>query len=180
MGSSKSLSMNEWAVLGLVAKGQTHGFAASREFAVDGSMGRIWTIPRPHVYRAITSLVAKEFVAETGWAPGSAAPMRRLLEATDAGRVALAAWLFEPVAHVRDARSELLMKLLLLDRAGTDPTPLLVAQATLLAPMLASLRGQLERSSGFDDTIARWRLYSAETLAHFLEEILAVQGRQGA
>ena len=44
MGSSKSLSLSEWAVLGLVAEGETHGFAASREFAATGSIGSVGSI----------------------------------------------------------------------------------------------------------------------------------------
>jgi PadR family transcriptional regulator AphA len=172
MGSPKMLSLSEWAVLGLVAEGQTHGFAVAREFAPDGAIGKIWTMPRPLVYRAITSLVAKELVAETGWARGDAAPQRRLLAATKTGRDAIGVWLVQPVAHVRDARTELLIKLLLLDRAGIDATPLLVAQKIAVEPMLESLRGQLEPGHDPDSTIIRWRLYSTEALLRFLDDLL--------
>jgi PadR family transcriptional regulator AphA len=178
MGSSKVLSLSEWAVLGLIAEGQTHGFAVSREFTADGSMGRIWTIPRPLVYRAIATLVAKEFVVEIGFAPGDAAPRRRLVEANDAGRAAVLQWLVQPVVHVRDVRSELLIKLMLLDRAGIDPTPLLVVQESLLEPMLLGLRSQLERSSGFESTVLSWRLHSTVALAHFLEDLKQVPRHQ--
>jgi DNA-binding PadR family transcriptional regulator len=173
MGSSKSLSLNEWAVLGLIAEGETHGFAVSREFAADGSIGRIWTIPRPLVYRAIAMLVARGLVVETGTAPGAGAPTKRLVNITAAGQCAVDEWLEKPVAHVRDARSELLLKLLLLDRAGTDAKPLLRAQAAMVEPMLASLRGQLERKDGFESTILRWRIYSTEALAQFLDDLLS-------
>jgi DNA-binding PadR family transcriptional regulator len=173
MGSSKSLSLNEWAVLGLIAEGETHGFAVSREFAASGSIGRIWTIPRPLVYRAIAMLVARALVVETGTAPGAGAPTRRLVSITAAGESAVREWLQKPVAHVRDARSELLLKLLLLDRAGVDAKPLLRAQAALVEPMLASLRGQLERTDGFESTIVRWRIYSTEALAQFLDDLLS-------
>jgi DNA-binding PadR family transcriptional regulator len=173
MGPSKSLSLNEWAVLGLVAEGETHGFAVSREFAVDGSIGRVWTIPRPLVYRAIAMLVDRGLVNETGTAPGAGAPTRRLVSITAAGRGAVGDWLQKPVAHVRDARSELLLKLLLLDRAGIDAEHLLRTQAAMVAPMLANLRGQLERNDGFESTIARWRIYSTEALAKFLDDLLS-------
>jgi PadR family transcriptional regulator AphA len=173
MDPSKSLSLNEWAVLGLVAEGETHGFAVSREFAASGSIGRIWTIPRPLVYRAIATLVARGLVVETGTAPGAGAPTRRLVSSTAAGRSAVRGWLEKPVAHVRDARSALLLKLLLLDRAGIDAKPLLVAQAAVVEPMLASLRAQLERNDGFESTIVRWRIYSTEALARFLDDLLS-------
>jgi PadR family transcriptional regulator AphA len=172
VGDLKALSLNEWAVLGLLAEGESHGFALSREFAPTGPLGKIWTIPRPLVYRAISTLVARGLVVETGTAPGSAAPMKRLLSVTAPGRSALLLWLEAPVAHVRDARSELLLKLLLLDRSGLAATSLLRAQASLVQPMLKSLRSQLERSDGFDATILRWRIYSTEALAKFLEDLL--------
>jgi DNA-binding PadR family transcriptional regulator len=178
MGETKSQSLNEWAVLGLLAEGETHGFAVSREFAVSGSLGRIWTIPRPLVYRAIAMLVARGLVVETGTAPGAAAPTKRLVSVTPAGRSAVREWLGKPVAHVRDARSELLVKLLLMDRAGIDATPFLRAQAAILEPMLASLRSQLERNDGFDATIVRWRIYSTEALAHFLDDLLSATSSQ--
>jgi DNA-binding PadR family transcriptional regulator len=168
MDPSKSLSLNEWAVLGLVAEGETHGFAVSREFAASGSIGRIWTIPRP-----LAMLVARGLVIETGTAPGAGAPTRRLVSITTAGQSAVGGWLEKPVAHVRDARSALLLKLLLLDRAGIDAKPLLRAQAAVVEPMLASLRAQLERNDGFESTIVRWRIYSTEALAQFLDDLLS-------
>jgi DNA-binding PadR family transcriptional regulator len=172
MGASKTLSLNEWAMLGLLAEGESHGFALSREFGASGSLGKIWTIPRPLVYRAIAMLVARGLVVETGTAPGAAAPTKRLVRVTADGRAALTEWLETPIAHVRDARSELLVKLLLLDRSGSESTTLLREQATMVQPMLESLRDQLDRSDGFDSTILRWRIYSTEALARFIDDLL--------
>jgi DNA-binding PadR family transcriptional regulator len=172
VSSTNDVSLGEWAVLGLVAEGETHGFAVSRAFAPDGVIGRIWTIPRPLVYRAIASLQTSGYVRETGSVPGVHGPERRLIGLTPAGRAALDSWLGEPVAHVRDARSELLVKLLLLDRAGLDTRELLDAQAERIRPMLVGLREKLARAEGFDATLARWRLASAEALANFLAELI--------
>ena len=172
VSSTNDLSLGEWAVLGLVAEGETHGFALSRAFAPDGVIGRIWTIPRPLVYRAIASLQSTGYVRETGSVPGVRGPERRLIDLTAEGRVALDSWLAEPVAHVRDARSELLVKLLLLDRAGLDARDLLEAQAERIRPMLVGLREKLAQAEGFDATLARWRLASAEALANFVAELI--------
>lgn len=173
MTAPDDLSLGEWVVLGLVAEGRTHGFAVSRELARSGSVGRIWSIPRPLVYRAIASLVSRSLVEEVGPAPGLAGPQRRLVEVGTEGRAALGRWLEAPIDHVRDARAELLVKLLLLERSGRDRAPLLAAQAARLEPILAGLQDQLAASGGFDSTLARWRLYSAEALARFVEELLA-------
>lgn len=140
-------------------------------------MGKIWTIPRPLVYRAIASLQSKGLVCEIGSVPGERGPERRLVEATPDGRAALRGWLASSVAHVRDARSELLVKLLLHDRAGTDPLGLLKTQLANLDPMVAGLRQKLAGSEGFDATVARWRLNSAEALETFLAGLIADRQR---
>ncbi|HXZ83075.1 MAG TPA: PadR family transcriptional regulator [Acidimicrobiales bacterium] len=177
MAPREDLSLRGWAVLGLVAEGATHGFAVSRAFARDGPIGRIWTIPRPLVYRALASLEGAGLVREVGSVPGERGPDRRVIEATPEGRAALRTWLAEPVGHVRDARSELLVKLLLLDRAGEDPLDLLRAQAAWIHPVLVGLREKLTHSDGFDATLARWRVASAEALEGFLVALITDRER---
>ena len=86
-------------------------------------------------------------------------------------------WLDEPVVHVRDARTELLVKLLLLDRANADPRGLLTAQAALLQPMLSGLERQLDGAEGFEATLVRWRLHSIEALARLLEDLIVANGQ---
>jgi PadR family transcriptional regulator AphA len=170
-----ALSLTEWAVLGLIAEGRTHGFAVGRELAPTGSVGRIWTIPRPLVYRAIATLGTRGLVREAGSATGELGPPRRLVEVTAGGREALDRWLGEPIAHVRDGRSELMMKLLLLERSGRDPSGLLAAQQALFARIVDRRAEQLAASEGFDTTLARWRLYSAEAALRMVAELLADQ-----
>ncbi|MGW4800686.1 hypothetical protein ACWEPC_50535, partial [Nonomuraea sp. NPDC004297] len=72
------------------------------------------------------------------------------------------AWLTRPVAHIRDMRTEFLVKLALLDRAATDPAPLLAAQARRLEPIVAGLRERRERADGFEHLVASWRYETAE------------------
>jgi PadR family transcriptional regulator AphA len=177
VSAADDLSLSEWAVLGLVAEGRTHGFEVSRAFARGGPMGKIWTIPRPLVYRTIGSLQSAWLVGAIGASPGERGPERRLVEVTPEGRAALQRWLAKPVAHVRDARSELLVKLALHDRAGTDPLELLEAQSAHLDPLVAGLREKLAEAEGFDATLARWRLSSAEALVNFVAGLIADRRR---
>ena len=50
-------------------------------------------------------------------------PQRTVYAATAEGRGAADRWLYAPVEHIRQIRSELLLKLALLDRAGERPGP---------------------------------------------------------
>ena len=56
------LSLTEWAALGLLAERRSHGFALARELEAAGSLGQVWKVPRPVVYRAIASLEAGSLV----------------------------------------------------------------------------------------------------------------------
>jgi len=165
------LSLADWAVLGVIAEQPTHGWAVARLLAGGGDVGRVWTVPRPIVYRSITTLTARGFVEETGEVAGGRGPKRSIVRATRAGRAALTRWLDEPVDHVRDVRGAFLLKLAFLDRAGRDRTALVQRQLDELAPVFAGLR-KPARGEGFDFVLAGWRRESALGVRRFLESLL--------
>lgn len=163
-----ALSLTERVVLGVVAEGTTHGFGVARELAEGGPLGRIWTVRRPLVYRAIEGLERAGLVEDAGEAPGGRGPTRRLVRATTGGGAAVEAWLQAPVEHVRDVRTELLLKLALLDRAGRPADELVTRQREHFRSTLAGLRAGAATAEGFDAVLARWRLESAEAVERFL------------
>jgi len=163
--------LTEWVVLALVAEGTTHGFDVAKTLAEDGDLGRIWTVRRPLVYRAVDALLEEQLLADAGTAKGARGPHRRLLRVTPAGRRALTAWLRAPVAHIRDVRTELLLKLALHERAGHDPADLVRRQQATFAPTLEALRRTATRAEGFDGVLARWRLESATAVERFLRSL---------
>jgi DNA-binding PadR family transcriptional regulator len=167
------LSLTEWAVLALVAEQPTHGFAISKELAPEGDLGRIWTVPRPLVYRALANLERQGLVEPIGEEAGERGPSRTRLRATRGGRSAVDRWLRTPVAHVRDLRTHLLLQLRLLDRRGGDIRALADAQLRQLGPILANLRAQARATEGFDRLLAAWRYESAEAAARVLEGVLS-------
>jgi PadR family transcriptional regulator AphA len=174
-GRFPDLSLADWAVLGIVAERPTHGWAVARELAADGALGRVWTVPRPVVYRSITTLTARGLVAPTGEAAGGRGPQRMIVRATPRGRAALRRWLDRPVEHVRDVRGAFLVKLALLDRAGRPRDLLVRRQLEALAPVFASTRRRDRRDrgpGGFDAVLASWRRESASAVERFLRSLL--------
>jgi DNA-binding PadR family transcriptional regulator len=167
----RSLSLAEWLVLCLVCEEDRHGFAIARILGREGSMGRIWRVPKPVIYRALQRLEALGLVQTGEQQATSLGPVRSLVEATTAGRAAAADWLTRPVEHNRDVRSELLVKLALLDRAGTGPEPLLEAQREQLVPVADALHGRLAAASGFDRTLALWRYETVSATVRFLDAL---------
>lgn len=165
------LSFTEWAVLGFIAEGDTYGFSVAKLFAPDGEAGRVWAVARPLVYRAIDALGEEGFVRSVGTAPGVGGPRRTLIKVTPSGARAVAQWIERPIEHVRDARSHLLMKLLLITRRGGSTGTFARRQQRTIAAMKSGLERQLPGAQGFDVVLVKWRLYSIEALDRFLEEI---------
>jgi DNA-binding PadR family transcriptional regulator len=172
----QELSTGEWAVLALLAEGPSHGFAIAKTLAPGGSIGQIWSLPRPLVYRALEILEDLGLVKQQRIEPGKG-PRRTVLTTTTRGKRLVAAWLAEPVEHVRDARSFLMLKLAFLDRAKRDPAPLLRGQRMGLVNVEDALAERAAASDGFEQTLALWRLESTRALIRFIDAVLASKTR---
>jgi PadR family transcriptional regulator AphA len=164
------LSLAEWLVLAIISQLPAHGFAVAQLTARAGELGRIWQVPKAVVYRAIGRLLDAGLIAPALTEPGQG-PQRTLYEATPGGQRAACCWLRAPVRHVREIRSELLLKLALLDRADIEPTALLAAQRAVLVALVQALEGRLTRSSGFEATLLAWRRATAVAALEFVDAI---------
>ncbi len=165
------LSLVENLVLGVVAEEPTYGFAVARLLEPEADLGRVYRIPRSVVYRTIEHLVAAGLLRPSRVERGNRGPQRTLITATPAGRQAVQAWLAAPVLHVREVRTDLLVKLALLARAGGDGAALLAAQRDVLAPIVAALREQVDMARGFERTLALWRFETADAALRFVDRV---------
>jgi molybdopterin-binding protein len=161
------LTLGEQCCLALIVQGATHGWAVGTLLEPNGEIGRIWSLSRPLTYRAIDALVERRLVTrrETGAGHGRE---RRLLRATAAGRRTTLAWLDAPVTHIRDVRTELLVKLALRRRAGLAVEPLLAAEQEVLVPTIDALTA----ATAPDDLVDVWRSESAQAVRRFLDRAL--------
>lgn len=162
------ISLAEWTVLAILAERPAHLFAVSRLLAKHGDLGRVLTLRRPLVYRAADRLAAAGLCRPDHTEPGEGGPERTVYRITAAGRRALAEWLAEPVAHVRDLRTEFLLKVRLTVRAGRSPLALVEAQQAALAPTFAALAG-----SAGEDEVSLWRQHNAAGAKDFLDDLAA-------
>jgi PadR family transcriptional regulator AphA len=161
------LPLAEAVCLAIVAEGPTHGWRVGTLLATDGEVGRIWSLSRPLTYRALEQLTEKRLVRRT--APGvSSGRERQLLHATPRGRRVAASWLDAPIEHLREVRTELLLKLTLRQRAALDVGPLLEAQQQRFAERIATLTG----GGAPTDLVALWRRESARAVRRFLDAAL--------
>jgi DNA-binding PadR family transcriptional regulator len=162
---------NDWAVLGAVAEGPTHGYAVAQMLASDGPIGRVWTLERVMVYDTLKKLISAEMIVGKRTARGNRGPTRTLISVTPRGRRRFQKWLAEPVDHVRDVRSLLLLKLLFLDRAELSPNGLIDAQVARLTTALAGLEASRDGADVFDRVVATWRVNSCRATLEFLARV---------
>jgi PadR family transcriptional regulator AphA len=168
------LSLAEWLVLCLVREQPTYGLVVARLLDRNGSLGQIWSVPKGSVYLALQRLELLGLIRTAGTQRASqGGPARTILKATPAGRAAAQAWLSTPVEHPRDVRSELMMKLALLDRAGSDSCVLARAQLARLLPAAAALDGQLRATTGFEHTLVLCRHATLTATMRFLQTLTA-------
>src|SRR5690606_27161543 len=98
--------------------------------------------------------------------PGIAGGNRTILAPTRLGRTRFRTWVVTPVAHLRDLRSELLLKLVLAAALRIPTGPLVAAQRSAVAELAAAL-GDPDPS----DVVALWRHESAQAAVRFLARL---------
>jgi len=165
------LSLTEQAVLGVLAEGPKHGFAIARELDEGAELGRVFTVRRPLVYRALDRLVEAGFAETLHVEPGDAGPNRTVHRITRRGRNELRRWLDQPVDHVRDLRLELMLKLALLARSGRSAGDLVGRQREVLRPTLAALE-----AAGSEEPVEMWRRHIARAADAYLAELADLHG----
>jgi PadR family transcriptional regulator AphA len=152
------LSLTEWVVLCAAAEKPTHGFAIAVQLGRGSALGATWCVARQQVvYRSLERLAGLGLIRELGRERSGTGPVRQLCEVTPAGRELVRAWLGRPARHGRDVRSELLVKLALLDRAGADVSDLVRAQRDQLVPIAGGLEERLRSAEGPERTVMLWR-----------------------
>jgi DNA-binding PadR family transcriptional regulator len=161
------LLLGEWACLGILDQGPTHGFAIAGRLKPTGDVGRVWSLSRPLTYRSLEQLAARDLVAAVGEERGIAGGNRTILAVTPAGGARLRTWLTAPVLHLRDLRSELLLKLVLAEQCGVDVTTMLERQRDVVDAITTAL------ADAPDDVVTLWRRESSEAARRFVEAVRA-------
>lgn len=167
-----ALSLTDWIVLALLSEAPAHGFALARALATDAELGQVWTVRRALVYRALDHLESVRLVEPTRVERGDQGPRRTVYRPTRAGRARVTSWLAEPVAHPRDARTELLVKFMLLARRAQPLTPLADRQLEHFVPMRDGLAAALGAAEGARRVVARWRFESLDAITRGLVAIV--------
>jgi DNA-binding PadR family transcriptional regulator len=167
---SEQLLLGEWACLGIIYPAPTHGFAVAARLKPEGDVGRVWSISRPLTYRCLEQLAGRGYIHDTGVERGIAGGDRTILAATRSGRARLRKWLHSPVEHLRDVRSELLLKLIIADLCCIDIRPMLEQQHAVIEQLADAIAASIENGSP-TDVVELWRLESSRAALRFVEAL---------
>lgn len=165
----RQAALGEWAALAVLCEAPTHGWAVARRLRPDGDVGRVWSLSRPLTYRALDTLGGRGWAEPVGSERGAAGPNRTILAATAAGRSAFVAWVTSPVEHLRDVRSELLLKVVTARLNGVELGPMLAAQRDVVNRLTDGWGPGRESSH---DPVALWRHESARAVSRFLDRLI--------
>ena len=152
-------------VLALIVLEPRHGWAVQEELSPTGSIGRAWSLSKQLVYRAIDNLEVDGLVKRAAPKDGGGAD-RVVITPTAKGKRSTESWLNTPVEHLRDVRTELVVKLMLRNRFELPSKTFLRAQREQFAPVIQSIQ-----SSDDASPVGLWRRESASAVLRYLAEL---------
>jgi len=152
-------------VLALVVHTPRHGWAIHEELSPTGDIGHAWTLSRQLVYRAIDTLVEDALVKRATPKDGGGAD-KVIISPTAAGKRAALQWLDSPVIHLRDVRTELVLKVMLREKMELPFDSFLEAQHVIFDPLIASINKDQSVSP-----VNLWRRESANAVKRYLTRL---------
>ena len=152
-------------VLALEDHSPRHGWAIHEQLSPTGDIGHAWTLSRQLVYRAIDTLVEDGLVKRATPKDGGGAD-KVIISPTATGKRTAMHWLDSPVTHLRDVRTELVLKVMLRDKMGLPLGSFLEAQHGIFDPLIASIN-----KDASDSPVNLWRRESANAVKRYLTRL---------
>jgi len=152
-------------VLALVVHMPRHGWAIHEQLSPTGDIGHAWTLSRQLVYRAIDTLVEDGLVKRAVPKDGGGGD-KVIISSTAAGKRLAMQWLDSPVTHLRDVRTELVLKVMLREKMELPLVPFLTAQHEIFDPLIVSIN---KDASG--TPVNLWRKESANAVKRYLSRL---------
>ncbi len=112
-------SATEYALLGLLIAGSSHGYGLTRQFAAHTQLGKVCHLEMSMLYGLLKKLEREELIFSREESV-SENKSRRVVQLTEAGRVEFENWLVEPVQHNREMRFSFLVKLYFARTRGSE------------------------------------------------------------
>jgi len=166
-----SLSLGEFAILGLLREQPLHGYEVARRFAADLDLGLVLPLDISNVYAMLKDLHEQGLLEGRRETVGRRPP-RTVFHTTPDAETVFLEWLEEPVGRMREVRADLLVKLYFCRAISAQSTArLLDAQVgacrAYLARMTALVNGAEPES--FERLVRHSKLSAARATLDWLE-----------
>ena len=150
----------EYALLGLLEQGPTHGYDLHRRLSQD--LGQVWHISQSQLYNILKRLEAQGDI--TGEVQThTRMPDRRILQLTEQGRLRFESWLATPTGcSVRALRVEFITRLYFASARSRDQALGMIEDQT------AVLRQGLERLHSANNIYSADKMHPAEQIFNHL------------
>lgn len=152
-------------VLALVVLTPRHGWAIHEQLSPTGDIGHAWTLSRQLVYRAIDTLVEDGLVKRATPKDGGGGD-KVVISPTAAGKRTAMLWLDSPVTHLRDVRTELVLKVMLREKLELPLAPFLSLQHAIFDPLITAIN-----KDASDSPVNLWRKESANAVKRYLSRL---------
>jgi PadR family transcriptional regulator, regulatory protein AphA len=168
----------EYALLGLLLEGPSHGYDLTRQFSPETELGKVCQLEMSMLY-ALLKKLERESVLEGRDVEVSPHKTRRVVELTPLGRAEFEGWLQQPVHRTREIRLDFMVKLYFARRKSLDMAlKLLEQQLELNRSQLEHLyRKKMEiicRSENlFEGWVLEFRIRQNEGVENWLAQCLA-------
>lgn len=161
----------EYALLGLIRRGQIHGYNLLQELSGPDGLSEIWEIKISQVYAFLNKLEGQGYL-KSERLQESEYPARRLYTITPAGEEAFLSWMSTPVSTTRDLRQLFLLKLYFVDEVEPDVIRKLTSdQAKLCRGWLMRLEGERSRAMGWRQEVFAYRVELVRASLKWLESL---------
>jgi DNA-binding PadR family transcriptional regulator len=140
------LSLGDYAILGVLRERPMHGYEIARRFAADLDLGLVLPLDMSNVYAMLKDLHEQDLIEGQRQVVGLRPP-RTVFHLTPEAEAQFLQWLEEPVARLREVRSDLLIKLYFCRVIGAACT------ARLLDAQIPLSRAYVERLLRLRDAV---------------------------
>ena len=162
----------EYALLGLLLDGPSHGYDLTRQFAADTELGKVCRLEMSMLYGLLKKL-EKEGLLSGRDEPLTGHKTRRVVELTEAGRAEFEDWLAEPVQHNREIRFNFLVKLYFARQRSKElVVRLLDGQIEFNQMLLKKLLTQKQAAAShqFEEWVIEYRLEQTNAALRWLTQ----------
>jgi DNA-binding PadR family transcriptional regulator len=171
-GKTNLFKASEYALLGLLHSGPTHGYVLHKRITDESGIGMIWGVKISNLYAQLDKLEQKGFIQGI-LQPGELRPARKEFSITSEGRKAFNTWLVSLISHPRDFRQEFMVRLFFL----TNNNPELLEQ--VIRRQLEECRnwlqatiyrkGLISADSTFEESVYQFRISQIQSMVDWLE-----------